>query len=109
MQAAQLIIGQDLDVEKWEPYFAETRLRILRIIAEHGEQRSQEIMEALDLSQSVASRHLSQLSASGFINERRCESAKCYALNPERVSDTLQVIASFLLSKGYRPGIKPSC
>lgn len=75
----------------------DTRLRILRYIAEHGEARSQGIMEALDLSQSAASRHLTQLSAAGFINERRCEGAKCYALNPERVTDTLQAIASFLL------------
>jgi DNA-binding transcriptional ArsR family regulator len=75
----------------------DTRLRILRYIAEHGETRSQEIMEALYLSQSAASRHLTQLSAAGFINDRRCEGAKCYALNPERVTDTLQAIASFLL------------
>lgn len=75
----------------------DTRLRILRHIAEHGEQRSQEIMEALDLSQSATSRHLTQLSTGGFISERRCEGAKCYALNPERITDTLQAIASFLL------------
>jgi DNA-binding transcriptional ArsR family regulator len=74
----------------------DTRLRMLRYLAENGEQRSQGIMEALDLSQSAASRNLTQLSAAGFINERRCDGAKCYALNPERVSDTLQAIASFL-------------
>lgn len=77
----------------------DTRLRILRSLAEHGEQRSQEIMEALDLSQSAASRHLTQLSAGGFLNERRCDGAKCYSLNPERVRDTLQAIASFLLAQ----------
>jgi DNA-binding transcriptional ArsR family regulator len=74
----------------------DTRLRILRYIAENGEQRSQEIMDALDLSQSATSRHLSQLSAGGFVSERRCDGAKCYALNTERVADTLQAIASFL-------------
>lgn len=82
----------------------DTRLRILRYLAENGEQRSQAIMDALDLSQSAASRHLTQLSASGFISERRCDGAKCYALNAERVTDTLQAIASFLLvQEGIRP------
>lgn len=74
----------------------DTRLQILRYIADHGEQRSQEIMDALDLSQSAASRHLTQLSATGYLKERRCDGAKCYALNPERITDTLQAIARFL-------------
>ncbi len=81
----------------------DTRLRILRYLAEHGEQRSQGIMDALDLSQSAASRHLTQLSAGGFLNERRCDGAKCYALNPERLNDTLQAIASFLLVQERNP------
>lgn len=75
----------------------DTRLRILRYLSEHGEQRSQAVMDALDLSQSAASRHLTQLSASGFLNERRCDGAKCYAVSPERVNDTLQSIANFLM------------
>lgn len=160
LEAAELITGQDLDAERWEPTFAgasrvlfvphphvgpylpkqpcgegevvvffsaqlpdwiardtpdltrteifiltsaladDTRLRILRHIAQNGEQRSQEIMAALDLSQSAASRHLTQLSTAGFLTERRCEGAKCYALNPERITNTLQAIANFLLVKG---------
>lgn len=75
----------------------DSRLRILKYISEQGEQRSQDIMQALDLSQSAASRHLKQLSATGYLNERRCEGAKCYDLNPERLDDTLQAIRSFLL------------
>ena len=75
----------------------DSRLRILKYISENGEQRSQDIMQALDLSQSAASRHLKQLSATGYLNERRCEGAKCYDLNPERLDDTLQAIRSFLL------------
>ena len=75
----------------------DNRLRILRYIAENGEQRSQELIDALEMSQSAASRHLTQLSATGYLNERRCEGAKCYALNPERITDTLQAIANYLL------------
>jgi ArsR family transcriptional regulator len=77
----------------------DTRLRIIKLIAEEGEQRSQEIMARLDLSQSAASRHLKQLSATGYLRERRCEGAKCYAVNHERVDDTLRALAAFLSGK----------
>jgi DNA-binding transcriptional ArsR family regulator len=78
----------------------DNRLRILKHISEHGEQRSQEIIDAFDLSQSATSRHLMQLSATGFLHERRCEGAKCYRLNPERVHETMQAIESYLLGDG---------
>jgi DNA-binding MarR family transcriptional regulator len=54
-------------------------------------------MERLDLSQSATSRHLKQLSATGYLSERRCNGAKCYALNPERLENTLKAISNFLL------------
>ncbi len=73
------------------------RLNILKVIAEEGEMKSQEIMDKLELSQSAASRHLKQLSATGYLIERRCSGAKCYALNEERVQDTLRAVAAFLL------------
>jgi DNA-binding transcriptional ArsR family regulator len=75
----------------------DTRLQILKFISENGEQRSQEIMEHLDLSQSASSRHLKQLSATGYLIERRCNGAKCYELNAERIEDTLQALGNFLL------------
>ncbi|MFC1878606.1 ArsR/SmtB family transcription factor [Chloroflexota bacterium] len=77
----------------------DSRLRILKYISENGEQRSQDIMHALDFSQSAASRHLKQLSATGFLTERRCEGAKCYHLNTERVEETVQATNSFLLGQ----------
>jgi DNA-binding transcriptional ArsR family regulator len=73
------------------------RLRILKLISENGELSSQDIMASLGLSQSAASRHLKQLSASGYLSERRCNVAKCYQLNPERIEKTLQAISNFLL------------
>jgi DNA-binding transcriptional ArsR family regulator len=75
----------------------DTRLRLLRLVTEEGELRSQEIMSRMGLSQSAASRQLKQLSATGFLNERRCEGAKCYNLNPERVKDTCNALSGFLL------------
>lgn len=74
-------------------------LRILRLISERGEMSSQEVMESLDLSQSTASRHLKQLSATGYLSERRCNGAKCYQLCAERVESTLQAVADFLLGR----------
>ncbi len=75
----------------------DTRLRILKLISEKGELRSQDIMRGLDLSQSAASRHLKQLSATGYLSERRFSGAKCYELNSERIKDTLQAISTFLI------------
>jgi len=73
------------------------RLNILKTIAEEGEMRSSEIIDRLDLSQSAASRHLKQLSATGYLIERRCSGAKCYSLNRERVQDTMRAVEAFLL------------
>jgi DNA-binding transcriptional ArsR family regulator len=75
----------------------DSRLRILRIIAERGELASQDIIAELSFSQSAASRHLKQLSATGFLTERRCNGAKCYRLNRERIENSLRAVSSFLL------------
>ena len=75
------------------------RLRILKHISVKGEQRSQEIMDELGFSQSASSRHLKQLSASGFLIERRCSGAKCYQLNPSRIEHTLEAVSKFLLTE----------
>jgi len=74
----------------------DTRLRILELVAHKGEQRAQDITAHLDLSQSSASRHLRQLSATGYLTERRCEGAKCYRLNHDRINDTFGALQRFL-------------
>jgi DNA-binding transcriptional ArsR family regulator len=74
----------------------DSRLRILRYLAENGEQRAQEIIQRLELSQSAVSRHLQQLTATGYISERRCDGGKCYRLNSERITDTLNAIGVYL-------------
>ena len=75
----------------------DNRLRILQAVSEEGELASQDIMAGLGLSQSAASRHLKQLSATGYLAERRCSGAKCYQLDPKRVENTLQAVSKFLL------------
>jgi ArsR family transcriptional regulator len=77
----------------------DTRLQILQLIAENGEMRSQEIMEVVNLSQPSVSRYLSQLTAAGFLQERRANGAKAYILNEDRIEKTLQAVRAFLLSR----------
>lgn len=74
----------------------DTRLRILALLSQHDELCAQDIMTLLDLTQSATSRHLRQLSATGYITERRREIAKCYTLNRERIGDTFRALERFL-------------
>jgi ArsR family transcriptional regulator len=75
----------------------DTRLRILQMIAENGEMRSQDIIEAVGLSQPSVSRYLTQLIVTGFLQERRVNGAKAYALNRDRIEKTLNATRKFLL------------
>jgi DNA-binding transcriptional ArsR family regulator len=74
----------------------DTRLRILEMLTMHDELCAQDIIEALGLSQSSVSRHLSQLAATGFLIERRRDVNKCYSLNVDRVVDTVRALTNFL-------------
>lgn len=74
----------------------DTRLRIVELLAREGELGAQEIMSHLELSQSSASRHLRQLSATGYLIERRHEGAKCYRLNRDRIDDTMDALKEFM-------------
>jgi len=76
----------------------DTRLRILEWVAGSGEQFAQDIMARFDLSQSAASRHLRQLSAAGFLVERRQGGAsKAYHLNGERLREVMAALERLLL------------
>jgi DNA-binding transcriptional ArsR family regulator len=73
----------------------DTRLHILGLLREQGELCAQEIIDQLELSQSSCSRHLRQLTASGYLRERRTEAGKCYSLNPERLLATARAVESY--------------
>lgn len=74
----------------------ETRLKMLELLTENDELCAQDFITSLDLSQSSASRHLRQLTASGYVSERRRDVAKCYSLNPDRIDDTILALKDFL-------------
>ena len=77
----------------------DTRLQILQMIRDNGEVRAQDIMEATQLSQPSVSRYLGQLTATGYLQERRANGSKAYILNRERITRTLKAIEAFLLGQ----------
>jgi DNA-binding transcriptional ArsR family regulator len=85
-------------VSKMAALADETRLSILRLLAERGEMRSSEIMDEIKLGQPSVSRYLAQLTANGFINEKRMNSAKVYSINPEKFDKIFQAITNYLFS-----------
>jgi len=74
----------------------DTRLRILKLVAEGGELRSQDIMEGVGISQSSASRQLRELVATGYLSVERRDGAKVYRLKQDRISDTLGALQRYL-------------
>ncbi len=78
----------------------DTRLRILELLSKREELCAQDVITLLDLSQPAVSRHLKQLSATGYVTERRREGNKCYALNRERLDNTCELLNRFLAKRG---------
>lgn len=74
----------------------DTRLKMLELLTQHPELCAQDFITRLELSQSSASRHLRQLTASGYVSERRKDVAKCYSLNQDRIDDTIAALKAFL-------------
>lgn len=74
----------------------DTRLRILELLSKRDELCAQDVITLLDLSQPAASRHLKQLSATGYVSERRRDGNKCYSLNHQRLDDTFELLHRYL-------------
>lgn len=77
----------------------DTRLHILSLLTHHAELSSQDFQQMLDLSQSAASRHLRQLVATGYLNERRRDLTKVFSLNNRRVQETAAATRMLLSRK----------
>ncbi len=76
----------------------ETRLRILEMLSEKGEQRAQEIIMQIEGSQGNISRHLKQLVAAGFVRERRAGDANKLYEYDDNGLDRLYFLLRQLLS-----------
>ncbi len=94
-------------IELVNPFSAladETRLHILELLAKHGELLAQDIIARLDLSQSSVSRHLKQLTSTGFLIERRSEGAnKSYRLDLSKIDRTFFELRQLLSSEQTPP------
>lgn len=77
----------------------DSRLRILSLLTHNRELSSQDFQQMLDLSQSAASRHLRQLVATGYLNERRRDLNKVFSLNPQRIQETAAAMRIHLSRK----------
>jgi DNA-binding transcriptional ArsR family regulator len=73
----------------------DTRLRIVELLAQEGEQSTPDIKTQLEISQSAASRHLEHLTATGYLLARRQQGVNFYQLNPSRIEHTLQALREF--------------
>jgi len=78
----------------------DTRLHILELLTHHRELCSADFQQMLNLSQSSASRHLRQLVASGFLDERRRDLNKYFSLNTRRIQETSAAIKMMFSRRG---------
>jgi DNA-binding transcriptional ArsR family regulator len=77
----------------------EQRLRILHILRDGGEMYAQEIVDRMDLHQSVVSRHLMLLRAVGLLSVRKQNNMKFYSLNPGIRSELSETMDLFTVAK----------
>lgn len=78
----------------------DTRLHILELLTHHRELCSADFQQMLNLSQSSTSRHLRQLVASGFIDERRRDLNKYFSLNTRRIHETSAALKIMFARRG---------
>jgi DNA-binding transcriptional ArsR family regulator len=69
-----------------------TSLRILTILAEHGELFAQQVAEHLHVHQSTISRHLAQLERTGLASVHPEGGMKFYRANRQRIKDICQLL-----------------
>lgn len=82
----------------------ETRLRIIELLMQQSEMHAQDIIAALELSQSSVSRHIKQLASMGYLYERRGEGAnKTYRLSSFYFARTARAIERLVSQEETKP------
>ena len=76
------------------------RLRVLELASDRGAVTTQEVMDALEVSQSSASRHLTQLTATGLLTVDASERTKRYRVNAGRIDQVFSGLKDLI---GGRP------
>jgi DNA-binding transcriptional ArsR family regulator len=76
-----------------------TRLRVLELAGSRGTITTQDVMDTLELSQSSASRHLTQLTATGLLAVDASERTKRYRVNSGRIDQVFDGLKDLLGAK----------
>ena len=76
----------------------ETKIRILKILQQQDELCVCEIMQALNISQSRASRNLGILKDAGFVTDRRDGLWVYYSINKQQINEHHQAINTLMKS-----------
>lgn len=72
-----------------------SRLQIIELAQQKGKITAQDVMDSLGLSQSSASRHLGQLSATGFLGVETKERTKYFFLQKEKVKNIMDSVSRY--------------
>jgi ArsR family transcriptional regulator len=81
----------------------ELRLRLLLVLAEHGELCVSDLCQELGYAQPAVSHHLALLRAGGVVGYRRIGQRNFYSIASDRVRDWLRGVARDGASDGARP------
>ena len=87
---------QTLKAEFFRALAHPTRIRLLEILSERGEQSVQALQARLDLDQPIVSQQLAKLRASGVVVSRKEGTTVLYALANSRIAELLAVAKAIL-------------
>jgi len=87
---------QTLKAEFFRALAHPTRIRLLELLSERGEQSVQALQARLDLDQPIVSQQLAKLRASGVVVSRKEGTTVLYALANPRIAELLAVAKAIL-------------
>jgi DNA-binding transcriptional ArsR family regulator len=95
---------QTLKAEFFRALAHPTRIRLLEVLAERGEQSVQTLQARLDLDQPIVSQQLAKLRASGVVVRRKDGTTVLYALANPKIAELLAVAKAILSQRltGHR-------
>ena len=94
MKTAAATLDLDRAAELFRALADPTRLRILRCVAEAGEECVCNLTDTLESGQSRLSFHLKALKDAGLLLDRRQGRWVYYSLNPETIDDVRRLLTS---------------
>ena len=96
---------RDTYVVLFKALSSNSRIMILRVLAERGEMSVEEITKHVNLAGSTVSRHLQELRMQELVTVKHDAQNRYYSLDRERLTDKL---GSFLKGLGVAPAVPPA-